>query len=88
MAGAVPKRERWNLTFDLRLKRAVIAEARRRGARPARIVEEAVREKLNPFGLTDIANPAAYVRSLRRKSRKTTDEEFLADVKRWEKIIP
>jgi hypothetical protein len=80
------RRERWTLTFDRRLKREVLAEARRRGVRPARILEEAVQEKFNPFGHTDITDPTAYVRMLRRKSRKLTDGEFLADIKRWEKV--
>ena len=80
------KRERWSLSFDRRLKRAVIAEARQRGVRPAQVLEEAVQEKFNPFGYTDITDPTAYVRALRRKNRKMTDEEFLADLKRWEKV--
>ncbi|MGH7962143.1 MAG: hypothetical protein ACRERD_10015 [Candidatus Binatia bacterium] len=87
MPEASPKRERWTLTFDQRLKRAVVAEARQRGVRPGRILEEAVREKFNPFGHTDVDDPTAYVRTLRRKSRKMTDEEFLADIKRWEKVV-
>ena len=82
----LPKRERWTIPFDRRLKRAVVAEARQQGVRPARILEEAVREKFNPFGHTDVVDPTAYVRALRRKSRKMTDEEFLADIKRWEKV--
>jgi len=86
MPGTLPKRERWILTFDRRLKRTIIAEARRRGVRPIQIIEEAIREKFNPFGHTDVTNPTAYVRDLRRKSRKMTDEEFLADIKRWEKV--
>ncbi|HKA56723.1 MAG TPA: hypothetical protein VKJ47_24025 [Candidatus Binatia bacterium] len=80
------KKERWTLTFDRRLKHAVIAEARRRGVYPARILEEAVREKFNPFGHPDVIDPTAYVRTLRRKSRKMADEEFLSDLKRWEKV--
>jgi len=86
MAGVTLKKERWTLTFDRRLKRAVVAEARQRGVYPVRILEEAVREKFNPFGHTDVTDPAAYVRTLRRKSRKMTDEEFLSDLKRWEKV--
>jgi len=44
MAGVTLKKERWTLTFDRRLKRAVVAEARQRGVYPVRILEEAVRE--------------------------------------------
>jgi len=86
MPGTSSQRERWSLSFDRRLKRTVIAEARQRGVRPAQILEEAVQEKFNPFGHTDITDPTAYVRALRRKSRKMTDEEFLANIKRWEKV--
>ena len=53
----------------------------------AQVLEDLIREKLNPFGHTDVTDPTAYVRTLRRKSRETTDEEFLADLKRWEKIV-
>ena len=81
------KRERWILTFDRRLKLAVMAEARQRGVRPARVLEDLVREKLNPFGHTDVTDPTSYVRTLRHTSRKMTDEAFLADLKRWEKVV-
>lgn len=85
MSAASLRKERWTLTFDRRLKQKVIAEARQRGVYPARILEEAIRENFNPFGHTDVMNPTAYVRTLRRKSREMTDEEFLADLKQWEK---
>jgi hypothetical protein len=88
MPRSSPKKERWTLTIDQRLKRAIVNEARQRGVRPAQVLEEAVREKFNPFGHTDVTNPAVYVRALRRKSRKRTDKEFLADIKRWEKLVP
>jgi hypothetical protein len=88
MPGTPLKKERWTLTFDRRLKRAVIAEARQRGVHPVQILEEVVQEKFNPFGHTDVTDPTAYVRTLRRKSRKMTDEEFLSDLKRWEKVTP
>jgi hypothetical protein len=87
MPSTALKRERWTLTFDRRLKQAVVVEARQRGVQPVRILEEAVREKLNPFGHTEVADPTAYVRTLRHKSRKMTDEEFLADIRRWEKLV-
>ena len=86
MSRALPKQEQWTLSFDRRLKHAIIAEARKRGIRPARVLEEAVLEKMNPFGHTDVIDPTAYVRNLRRKSQKMTDEEFLADIKRWERV--
>jgi len=86
MPGTPLRKERWTLTFDKRLKQAIIAEAQRRGVYPVQILEELVREKFNPFGYTDVTDPIAYVRTLRRKSRDMTDEEFLAELKRWEKV--
>jgi len=86
MAGAPLKKERWTLTVDRRLKHAILAEARKQGVRPAQVLEDLIREKLNPFGHTDVTDPTAYVRTLRRRSRKLTDEEFLADLKKWESI--
>lgn len=85
-ATSSPKKERWTLTVDRRLKRAVIDEARHRGVRPARVLEDIIWEKLNPFGYADVKDPNAYVRALRRKDRELTDEEFLAEIKRWEKV--
>jgi len=85
-AATSPKKERWTLTVDRRLKRAVIKEARQRGVRPARALGDILWEKLNPFGYADVKDPEAYVRTLRRKDRDLTDEEFLADIKRWEKV--
>ena len=86
MNSSPVKKERWTLTLDRRVKRSVIDEARRRKVRPARVLEDLIKEKLNPFGHTDVMDPTVYVRTLRRKSRKTTDKEFLADLKRWEKV--
>jgi hypothetical protein len=51
------------------------------------VLEDLIREKLNPFGHTDVADPTAYVRTLRCKSRELTGEAFLADLKRWEKVV-
>jgi hypothetical protein len=86
MAGAPLKKERWTLTVDRRLKHAILAEAREQGVSPAQVLENLIREKLNPFGHTDVADPVAYVRTLRRESRKLADEEFLADLKKWERV--
>lgn len=81
------RKERWTLTVDRRLKRAVVAQARQRGVPPAQVLEDLIRGKLNPFGHADVTDPTAYVRTLRRKSRESTDKEFLADLKRWEKLV-
>lgn len=86
MRSAQLKKERWTLSFDKRLKCAVVKEAQRRGVSPVKILEEAVQKKLNPFGHANVSDSTAYVQSLRRKSRAMTDEEFLADLKQWEKV--
>jgi hypothetical protein len=86
MLATVRKKERWTLTVDRRLKQAVVAEAKQRKVRPAQVLEDLIREKFSPFGLSDIPNAVGYVRTLRRRSRELTDEEFLADLKRWEKV--
>ena len=86
MAKASVKKEKWTLTFDRRLKGAVVREAKKRGLYPVQVLESLVREKFNPFGHTDIKDEAAYVRKLRRKNKGKSDEEFLEEIRRWERI--
>jgi len=86
MAKASLKKEKWTLTFDRRLKSAVVREARRRGVYPTQVLESLVKDKFNPFGHTNIKDEPAYVRRLRRKDRNGSDEKFLEDIRRWEKI--
>lgn len=86
MAKALSKKEKWTITFDRRLKSAVVREARRQGVYPTQVLESLVKEKFNPFGHTNIKDEPAYVRRLRRKDRDGSDEKFLEDIRRWEKI--
>jgi hypothetical protein len=86
MAKAKLKKEKWTLTFDRRLKGAVMQEAKKRGIYPAQVLESLVREKFNPFGHTDIKDEVAYVRGLRGKDKRKSDEEFLEEIRRWERI--
>ena len=86
MGKASLKKEKWTLTFDRRLKGAVVKEARKRGIYPVQILESLVREKFNPFGHADIKDEVAYVRRLRKKDRRKSDEEFLEEIRRWERI--
>ncbi len=86
MAKASVKKEKWTLTFDRRLKGAVVREAKKRGLYPVQVLESLVREKFNPFGHTDIKDEAAYIRRLRRKNKGKSDEEFLEEIRRWERI--
>ena len=86
MAKATLRKEKWTLTFDRRLKSAVVREAKRRGVYPTQVLESLVKEKFNPFEHTNIKDEPAYVRRLRRKDRNGSDEKFLEDIRRWEKI--
>ncbi|MBI3247990.1 MAG: hypothetical protein HYZ50_15915 [Deltaproteobacteria bacterium] len=86
MTAVSLKKERWTLTLDRQVKRTILEEARKRKVRPARVLEDLVRERFDPFGHADVDDPVAYVRALRRESREMTDEDFLTDLKRWEKV--
>ena len=86
MPKALMKKEKWTLTFDRRLKSAVVREARRRGVYPTQVLESLVKEKFNPFGHTNIKDEPAYVQRLRHKDRHGSDEEYLKEIRRWEKI--
>lgn len=88
MTAVSLKKERWTLTLDRQVKRTILEEARKRKVRPARVLEDLVRERFDPFGHADVDDPVAYVRALRRESREMTDEDFLTDLKRWERAKP
>lgn len=86
MGKAKLKKEKWTLSFDRRLKGAVMEEAKRKGVYPVQVLESLVREKLNPFGHTDIQEEVAYVRRLRKQDKEKSDEAFLEEIRRWERI--
>ena len=86
MAKARLKKEKWTLTFDRRLKQAVRREALRRGVYPVQLLESLVRERLNPFGHSDVEDERAYVRGLRKRDRARSEQEFLEEIRRWERI--
>lgn len=71
------------MSFDSELKAMIIRIARRRRVYPVAILEEVVREKLNPFGHSDVRDSARYVAMLRKRARLQSDEEFLADLHAW-----
>ncbi len=79
------KKEKWTLSFDPRLKEAVKREAKARGVYPVNFLEELVREKINPYGHTNVKDSVKYVRELRKKSKDTTDEKFLEEILKWKK---
>lgn len=85
MPKAVLKKEKWTLSFDASLKEAVIRQAKKKGIYPVAFLEEMVREKLNPYGHTDVEDSVAYVRAIRKKSKGISSKEFLDDIKRWQK---
>lgn len=79
------KKEKWTLSFDRKLKEAVIREAKIRGMYPVNFLEEIAREKINPYGYTDVKNSVKYVRELRKSSKNKTDERFLEEILKWKK---
>jgi hypothetical protein len=79
------KKEKWTLSFDPKLKDAVVREAKAKGIYPVNFLEELVREKINPYGYTDVKDSVKYVRELRKKSKDKTDEDFLKEIIRWKK---
>ncbi len=85
MARAALKKEKWTLSFDSSLKEAVIREARKKGIYPVSFLEEVVREKLNPYGYTDVKDSVTHVRALRKKSKEVSAKAFLDEIKRWKK---
>ncbi len=85
MPKAALRKEKWTLSFDPRLKTLVVKAARRKGMYPVALLEEIVRERFNPYGHTDVKDSAEYVAALRKESSKHTDEEFLAEIRVWQK---
>jgi len=85
MAKAVSTREKWTLSFDAELKAFLVKLARRRRTYPVALLEGLVKEKFNPYGHSDVKDSAAYVRMLRRRSRKRSDAAFLEDIRTWQR---
>ena len=81
MAKGVSTREKWTLSFDVKLKVFLVLSAKRRRTYPVALLEALVKEKFNPYGHTDVKDSAAYVRMLRRRSRKQSDAAFLKDIR-------
>jgi hypothetical protein len=84
MAHATARREKWTLSFDADLKAFLVKTARRRRVYPVALLEEIVKEKFNPFGHADVRDSVAYIRTLRRRSRKRSDASFLAEIRAWQ----
>ena len=79
------KKEKWTLSFDPRLKRLLIKEARKKGVYPVSLLEDVVRERFNPYGHSDVKDSVAYVREIRKGSRDRSDESFLKEIRDWQK---
>jgi hypothetical protein len=79
------KKEKWTLSFDPALKSAVVKAAKRRGVYPVTLLESLVREKFSPYGHSDVEDSAAYISSLRKQSRKQSDDAFLNEIETWQK---
>ena len=85
MARSSARREKWTLSFDADLKAFLVKTARRRRVYPVTLLEQIVKEKFNPYGHTDVKDSVAYVRLLRRRSRKRPDASFLAEIRAWQR---
>ena len=59
--------------------------AKQRRTYPVALLEGLVKEKFNPYGHTDVKDSAAYVRMLRRRSRKQSDAAFLKEIRAWQR---
>ncbi|HWF58883.1 MAG TPA: hypothetical protein VN666_00990 [Nitrospira sp.] len=79
------RKEKWTLSFDPGLKNLVVKAAKRRGIYPVAVLEGLVREKFNPYGHTDAEDSAEYVATIRKRGRNQSDQEFLAEIKAWQK---
>jgi hypothetical protein len=79
------KKEKWTLSFDPKLKEAVIREAKSKGIYPVNYLEDLVREKINPYGHTDVKDSVKHIRELRKKSRDKTDDKSLEEILKWQK---
>jgi hypothetical protein len=84
MSRSTARREKWTLSFDADLKAFLVKAARRRRVYPVTLLEEIVKEKFNPYGHADVTDSVAYVRMLRRRSRKRSDASFLAEIRAWQ----
>ena len=85
MPRPTKRKEKWTLSFDPTLKSAVVKAAKRRGVYPVNLLEHLVREKFNVYGHTNVNSSAAYVAALRKHSHKQSDEDFLAEIEKWQK---
>ncbi len=85
MAKAALDREKWTLSFDSTLKEFLVRTAKRRGVYPVTLLEELVKEKFNPYGHTSVKDSVDYVRTLRRRSRRKSDEAFLKEIRAWQR---
>ena len=85
MPKASLKKEKWTLSFDPRLKRLIIAEARKKGVYPVNLLERIVGERFIPYGHTSVKDSVNYVREMRRGSRGQSDESFLREIREWQR---
>lgn len=89
LESAVPKttlkKEKWTLSFEPRLKRVVIREARKRGMYPVGLLEQVVREKFGSYGYSEVEDSVSYVREMRKRSRRSSDEAFLEEIRGWQR---
>lgn len=85
MAKTALKKEKWNLSFDPRLKNMLIKEAKKKGIYPVSLLEQIVRERFNPYGHSDIKESVTYLKKIRQGSRSLSDDAFLKEIREWQR---
>jgi hypothetical protein len=79
------KKQKWTLSFNPSLKSLVVREAKKKGIYPVSLLESIVRERYNPYGHSEIKDSTAYVKNLRKFSETQSDEDFLQEIREWQK---
>ncbi len=85
MPKSALKKEKWTLSFDPRLKRLIISEARKKGVYPVNLLEQIVSERFLPYGHIRVKDSVAYVQKMREGSRSQSDEAFLREIREMAK---
>lgn len=87
MSKTALRKEKWTLSFEPRLKAAVVREAKRNGVYPVSVLEQLVRDRFNPFGHSDVQDAPGHVRSIRSRSNNLSDRAFLDEIRAWQKSV-
>jgi hypothetical protein len=84
MPRLAERKKKWTLWFNPTLKKLVVTKARNMGVRSVILLENLVREKLNPYGHMGVDDSAAYITAIRKQRRKLSDNSFLKEIQAWD----